>query len=121
MQGVTVVDGDTTSCEAAPRVTHVSMGHVHDDGHIERAMTDRGPGTQLLEVDMSSNRHLEEEHVSRHCADKGDISDLATVTRHQERVGRAASIIWEVVDLDRFSHSQLGPTARRPDLLRLQD
>ena len=110
-----VVDGDSASCQAASRVPHVSMGNIHDVGHIERAMTGRGLITQLLEVDVSSRRHEEEEHVSRHGVDKGDITESNLATGHQEVISRVEIII----DLDRVSsdHIQLGLTAREPNCL----
>ena len=112
-----VVDGDSSSFQTASRVPYVSMGHIHDVGHVERAMTSGGLITQLLEVDVTSRRHEEEEHVSRHCVDKSNISDLAT--GHQEVVSRAESITGKVIDLDRVSsdYSQLGLTARQPHCL----
>ena len=114
---MTVVDGDTATGQTSSRIPHLRVVDVHNVGHVEWAMFGRGLVTELLEVDVASGGHKDQEHRPLGSEDERSVPDLSA--GYQEVIARAENITGQVVDLDTVSrdHGQLGLRARQPDWL----
>lgn len=70
---MTVVYADSSSCQTAVGVLDVRVCELHDVGHVEGAVLGAGLLTELLEVNVASRGHQQDEHLARGCDCLDDV------------------------------------------------